>query len=251
MPVVAITGASSGLGAHLAEEMARRGHSLGLVARRVDQLEAVRARVAAHGVPVAVAPADVTDPAATKAAFAALEAELGPIDVLVANAGVLGPMRDLRHLDLDSIRRTFEINVFGAIHAVDAVLPGMLDRDSGHLVVISSVAANRGLPKSAPYSASKAAISIFWEGLRVDLHRTGITCTTVHPGFVETAMTAKNHFPMPFLMNADRAARLMADAIEAKRRTLTYPWQMRWLERLMKVAPPVVFDHVMRSVDKR
>lgn len=250
MAVVTITGASSGLGEHLALELARRGHAVGLVARRVEKLEAVRARIVAAGGTCAVAGADVTDPVSLGHAFASLEQALGPVEICVANAGVEGKF-DVDDVRLDDVRHTFEVNVFGAIHTVAAVLPGMKARNRGQLVVVSSVAGNRGLPKSAPYSASKAAISVFWEGLRVDLASTGITCTTIHPGFVRTEMTATNDFPMPFLLEPEDAARRMANAIEGQRRTLTYPLPMWALERVMRVAPPWLFDAIIRRLDVR
>lgn len=250
MAVVWITGASSGLGEHLALELARRGHAVGLVARRLDRLEDLRGRVVGAGGTAAVAAADVTDRSALQHAFEALEAELGPPDVCVANAGIDSPF-DVRSLELERVRRTFEVNVFGAIHAVDLVLPGMLERDRGLLAVVSSVAANRGLPKSAPYSASKAAISVFWEGLRVDLAKTGVDCLTIHPGFVRTAITDSNDFPMPFMLEPEDAARRMADAIERRRRTLTYPLPMWFLERVMRIAPPWLFDGVINRLDTR
>lgn len=250
MATIWVTGASSGLGAGLAREMSGRGHAVGLMARRVDRLEALRDDIVAKGGRVALAPCDVTDLASVEAAANALRAELGVPDVLVANAGVEGQMKE-PVIDLGAIRHTFDVNVFGAIQVAQQVLPDMLERRSGHLVVVSSVAATRGLPKSATYSASKAAISTFWESLRVDLQGTGVACTTIHPGFVRTAMTEGQGFTMPWLLEPEQAAVLMADAIEKRKRTLTFPWQMRWLERAMRVLPNAVFDRAARRLDTR
>lgn len=250
MAVVWITGASSGLGAHLARELARRGHAVGLVARREDRLRDLQGEIRAAGGVAEVAPADVTVPGSLEQAFSALASELGPVDICVANAGIDGRF-DVDAIDLIEVRRTFEVNLMGAIETAALVIPGMRERGGGQLVVVSSVASNRGLPKSAPYSSSKAAISIFWESLRVDLAGSGIDCTTIHPGFVRTAMTDSNDFAMPFLLEPDDAARRMADAIEKRKRTLTFPWQMWMLERFMRVAPAVVFDTVIRRLDIR
>lgn len=250
MGVVWITGASSGLGEHLALELARRGHDLGLVARRAERLEDLQRRIVELGRQAVVAPADVTDRQALAAAFAHLDDQLGPADVVVANAGIDGQF-DVRAFDPPAIQRTFAVNVFGAIHTAELVLPSMLARDRGLLVVVSSVAANRGLTRSATYSASKAAITTFWEGMRVDLNDTGVDCLTIHPGFVRTPLTDTNDFPMPFMIEADDAARRMADAIERRRRTLTFPLPFWIAERLMRVAPPWLFDPLMNRLDGR
>lgn len=250
MAVVYITGASSGLGEHLALELAQRGHDLGLLARREERLVDLASRIQAVGVRASLAVADVTDDAGLRTALRQLETALGPPEICVANAGVNGRF-DVHAFDMERARYTFEVNVFGAMRTAAAVLPGMLERDSGHLVVISSVAANRGLPKSAPYSASKAAITAFWEGMRLDLAHTGVRCTTIHPGFVETPLTDQNEFHMPFKLKPDDAARRMADAIEGRRAHFTYPWQMRVLEKLMRVAPASVFDATFHKLGLR
>jgi len=241
---VIITGASSGIGAALASELARRGYSVGLVARREDKLQQLAESIVEEGGEAAIAAADVCDREALGEAFTTLEQSLGPCSVLVANAGIGGPTGAVE-LDLEVVRRTFEVNLFGAINAAHAVLPGMLQRNSGQLVVISSVAAGRGLPLSAAYSGSKAAISTFWESLRVDLHDTGIDCLTVHPGFVRTPLTDKNDFRMPFLVEADDAGRIIADAMARRSRTLTFPWQMAVVEWLMRRVPAGLFDAVV------
>ena len=250
MSVVWITGASSGLGAHLALELARRGHRLGLVARRASALDELCGRIAAAGGEAHARAADVTDRASLASAFTALEEVLGPADVCVANAGVDGRF-DVRAIGAEAIAHTFAVNVFGAIATAELVLPSMLARDRGLLVVVSSVAATRGLTRSATYSASKAAITTFWEGMRVDLHATGVDCLTIHPGFVRTPMTSTNDFAMPFLLEPEDAARRMADAIEARRRTLTFPLPFRLAEALMKVAPAWLFDPLLDRLDGR
>ena len=238
-----ITGASSGIGEALAVELARRGFSVGLVARREEKLRDLAERIRGEGGEVAYAVGDVSSRAAVGEAFEQLEQILGPCQLMVANAGIGGPTH-ARDLDLDLTLKTFEVNTFGAIYAAHAILPGMLERGSGQLVVVSSVAATRGLPGSGAYSASKAAISTFWESMRVDLEETPLVVTTLHPGFVKTPLTDKNDFDMPFIIPAEKAAGLMADAIAREDRTYTFPVQMAMVEWGMKRLPSWIFDRL-------
>lgn len=241
MPVTLVTGASTGIGAALARELARRGHAVGLVARRGELLAALAEEIRAAGGRAAWATADVTVRAEVDAAVRAIEAELGPIDVLVANAGV-GLPAPARKVPLDDWITMFDLNVYGVIYSVAAVLPAMVARRGGHLAVVSSVAGFRGLPGFAAYSASKAAVTTFFEGLRGELRGVGIAVTAIHPGFVETPLTAKNRFEMPFLMPADRAARIIADGLERRRAEITFPWQMKILMNLVRVMPNWLYD---------
>jgi NADP-dependent 3-hydroxy acid dehydrogenase YdfG len=243
MSVAIITGASTGIGASLARELGRRKWKVGVIARRSDLLEAIVAEVRAAGGAAAAATADVTDRAALESAVLALEAVLGPCDLMVANAGS-GQPAPMHKVPVDTILATMRLNFDGALFSAAAVLPGMLERKRGQLAVVSSVAANRGLPGNGGYSASKAAISTLWEAMRVDLHGHGVRCTTIHPGFVATPLTAKNRFKMPFLLTADQAASIVADGLEAGRKDITFPWQMRWITTLMRWLPIWAWDRM-------
>lgn len=236
-----ITGASSGIGAALAEEFGRRGYAVGLVARRTERLEELAEKLRAQGVTCAWAAADVTDRDATHAAFEQLEAELGPLEVMVANAGIGGQLNPLKWKH-EPIRRVMEVNFFGAVHAAEAATPGMVQRGRGTMVVISSVAASRGLPGAGPYSASKAAIGNLWESLRVSLRPKGVRCLTINPGFIESELTDKNDFDMPFIVPAAHAAVSMVDSIEGGDRELTTPWQWVPIRWLMMGIPNWLFD---------
>ena len=140
-----------------------------------------------------------------------------------------------------------DVNFTGAIHATMAVLPHMMARKSGHLVVVSSVAGFRGLPKSSAYSASKAAISTYWESLRVEVQPHGIAATTINPGYIKTPLTDKNKHPMPFIITAEKAAKIMANGILARRKVITFPARMRWAMRLMRFLPNWLYDRLMRQ----
>jgi short-subunit dehydrogenase len=241
-----ITGASSGIGRGLAVELARRGAKIGLVARRVELIEEVVREVEAAGSKALALPADVQDAASMVAAAKKLGAELGPVDILIANAGV-GPTRDAANLSAEEVAGVMNVNVIGASNSVAAVIPEMVARRSGQLVVISSLAAYRGLPRSAAYCASKAAVSAFFESLRLDLEPRGIDVTIIHPGFIKTPLTVGREAQMPFLLELDDAVRKMARAIEKRRKRYSFPWQLATIVRAGMVMPIWMYDKVSRA----
>ena len=171
-PVAIVTGASSGIGRALALRLGADGYRVGLIARRRDELEARPRAIAAAGGTAAAAVADVGDRAALRAAVAEVESRLGPVDVMVANAGFGVPTR-LDPLNTADVEQTFRVNVLGVIYSIEAVLPGMLARGRGHLLAISSLAAFKGLPGESAYCASKAAVNAYMEGLRIALRTAG------------------------------------------------------------------------------
>lgn len=251
MPVALITGASAGIGEALARELAKRGWTLGLVARRQPLLDELAEELRKGGATVATASADVTDRAQVEAAVRSIEAAVGPVDLLVANAGG-GTPSPAKAVPVDALVDVMRLNYFGVVYSVGAVLPGMLARRSGHISVVSSVAGFRGLPGGAAYSASKAAVSTMFESFRTDLRGTGVAVSTIHPGYVETPLTAKNRYPMPFLMKADRAARIIADGLQAKRTDITFPWQMAWLLRYFLVRlPNALWDRALAGQTRK
>ena len=231
-----ITGASSGIGRALAVALAARGCRVGLTARRLAALDETAAAVRSAGGVAAVAAADVGDRAQVKAAVDALAAELGPTDLLVANAGV-GIPTTLDPVNVEAVEETFRVNVLGVVYAVDAVLPGMLARRSGHIAAISSLAAYRGLPGESAYCASKAAVNAFMEGLRVQLRGRGVDVTTICPGFVKTPMTAPNTFAMPFVLEADAAAERIVRGLRSRPKVDNFPWATTALMKLSRWAP--------------
>ena len=248
--VVLITGASSGIGRALAVELGRRGAATALLARRAEKLREIVAEVEASGTSALALPADVRDAEAVRAAAGQALGRWGRIDVLIANAG-MGSTLNVTDFRAAEAAEVIIVNTIGAINSVAAALPGMIGRGAGHLVAISSLAAFRGLPKSGHYSASKAALSTFFESLRVDLRNTGIYVTTIHPGFIKTPMTAPRKERMPFLLEVEDAARRIIHAIEAHRRTYAFPWQLALVVRLLALMPDVLYDHLMARVSYR
>jgi short-subunit dehydrogenase len=245
-----ITGASVGIGEALARELARRGHELALLARRGELLEALAAELRAKGTRVAVATCDVTDAAEVRDAVRRAEGELGPFDLAVANAGVSIPVHAAK-FSLADAEQIIRVNVLGLMYLFDAVVPSMVERGRGRFVGIASIAGLRGLPGAAPYSASKAAVQAFLEASRVDLLSTGVGVTIVNPGFVDTAMTKKNRFRMPFLMNATDAAGIIADGIESGRRVVEFPRPMSLLMRTVRLVPDALYERIMGPYARR
>jgi short-subunit dehydrogenase len=242
--VAVITGASSGIGWELANALAKEGCKVGLVARRRDLLDQLADTIRSAGGTAAVAVADVAERAPTVEAIRSVEKELGPIDLLVANAGVGAPTL-LDPPNVPDIEKMFKVNVLGVVYAIEAVISDMLARRCGHIAAVSSMAAYKGLPGESAYCASKAALNTYMEGLRIQLRSKNIAVTTICPGFVKTPMTAINDFHMPFLLEADDAARRIVRALRRRQKVLNFPWRMSVLMRLVSWMPDWFIDRVL------
>jgi short-subunit dehydrogenase len=247
--VAVVTGASSGIGWALSKALAAKGFKVGIVARRRGCLEQLADEISKTTGAVAFAVADVGDRAQVLAAIHELAARLGPVDLLIANAGVGAPTM-LEPFNVPDIETQFRVNTLGVIYAIEAVLPDMLRRGRGHLAAVSSLGAMKGLPGESGYCASKAAVNVFMEGLRIQLRDRDIAVTTICPGFVKTPMTAVNDFHMPFVLEADEAARRIVRALERRRKVFNFPWQTSLLMRLTHWLPDWLMARVMRSYNE-
>lgn len=250
--VVLVTGASSGIGRGLALELARQGAKVGLVSRREEVLQELLQLIEKQPVNGAgrekqavVLAADVRDAESLREAALRLQDEFGPIDLLIANAGIAGTT-DAAELSAAEVGSVINVNVIGASNSAAAVLPEMIARGSGHLVVISSLAAYRGLPKSAAYCASKAAVSAFFESLRLDLQPRGIDITIIHPGFIKTPLTAGRQAKMPYLMELDDAVQKIVGVIERRKKSYAFPWQLATIVRAGMIMPNFMYDWISR-----
>ncbi len=225
-----ITGASSGIGAALARELADRGARVAISARRADELKRV-----AEG-RMTVVPVDVTDAVAVRAAADTVRSELGGLDTVVLNAGM---WRQVRLADLDTavVAAHLDVNVMGAVNGLAAVIGPMLDEGRGTVAIVASVAGYRGIPGSLAYGATKAALINLAESIRPEARRAGVRVVTVCPGFVRTPLTARNRFPMPFLLDADDAARRIADGLASRRQEIVFPLPMALGMKLARVLP--------------
>lgn len=244
-----ITGASSGIGAALAVELARRGVEVVLCARRVERLEALAAQIARAGGRARVEALDVRDLDALPPTLERLDRELDGLDLVVANAGV-GGAHHASELLPEHVRPTLEVNALGAIVTLTAALACMRPRASGTLCGVSSLAGLGGMPSSGAYAASKAALSTFLETLAIDLAGSGLTVVDVQPGFVESEMTA-HQTSMPCLWPADRAACRIADDLERGRAVSSFPWQLSLALRLLDRAPRPLWRAVLRRARGR
>jgi short-subunit dehydrogenase len=243
-----LTGAANGIGRASALALAARGFGLGLIDRDEKALGPVADEARSRGVPVLAQHGDVRDSTSLRAAVAAIEEAVGPIDVLLPCAGV-GGLSTVADLELDQFGLMLEINVLGVARTIEAVLPGMFARRSGHVVGISSVAGMRGMPWMPGYSASKAALTTYLEALRPALKRRGVTITTIYPAFVRTAMTVDTPFRKPVAMlEPEQAAEYVVRAVERRPRDYTFPFAARIGMGVLRGLPNRLFDRVMDNI---
>ena len=244
--VAVVTGASSGIGYELAKVLASEGYEVGLIARRRENLEKLASEITKTNGVCALATADVAQRDQIHKAVESVRSQLGPIDLLVANAGVGAPTL-LDPINIEAIEKMVQVNLMGVIYGIEAVLPEMLSRRSGHISAISSIASYKGLPGESAYCASKAAVNVYLEGLRIQLRDKGIAVTTICPGFVKTPMTEVNEFDMPFVLEADVAARRIARALRRRVKVHNFPKRMAILMKLVAWLPDWLIARTMQK----
>lgn len=225
-----VIGASSGIGAAVAREARRRGARVAISARRADRLQELAAG------DMTVVPLDVTSAEELRSGAAEVREHLGDIDVAVLCAGYW-KQTDAANWDTESFDRHVQVNLVGMSNAIAAVLPRMLEQRRGHIAGISSVAGFRGLAGAEAYGATKAAQINLLESLRVHVARTGVTVTTICPGFVRTELTAGNRFPMPFMIEPEEAATSICAALERPRAEVVFPTRMAVLMKTARLVP--------------
>ena len=217
-----VTGASSGIGAALVAPLTARGARVAVSARRGDLLETLAAGWRSAGADVLVAPLDVTDRAAVIDVVRRIERAWGGIDLAILNAGTHKAPSG-HGFDTSQFVDVMTLNYFGVLYGIEAVLPGMLAQRRGHIAGMASLAGYRAVPTAAAYGASKAALIHALESLRFDLEPRGIRVTVINPGFVRTPLTDRNRFRMPFLMDVERAARIIVSGLERDRKENPLP----------------------------
>ncbi len=242
--IALITGASTGLGHELAKQLAQSGYDLALVARRRELLEELKGELDKTGRRILVLVADVSRWEQIREAVERSEKELGPIDLLVANAGVSYDA-PLHRFNVADARLVYEVNVIGLMQTVAAALPFMMERKRGHIVGVSSLASYISVPRSTVYCSSKAAVSSYLEGLRIELMPMNIKVTTVCPGFVRTPMTQRNKFKMPFLIDAPEAVRIMLSGISRGKAMIHFPSALYFIIRLIRLIPPPIMRLIL------
>lgn len=219
--VIVITGASSGLGAALAKEYAGSGVILGLLGRHVARLQQVREACEVKGAQVQTAAVDITDAKAMQIWLEAFNRQYS-VDLVIANAGISGGSGGLDEVAA-STRRIFATNIDGVLNTVLPSIPAMASRKKGQIAIISSLAGMRGLPSAPAYSASKAAVKSWGEALRGELGKSSVKVSVVCPGYIKTPLTDVNSFPMPFIMSAEKAAKIIRRGLEGNRSRIAFP----------------------------
>ena len=244
-PLVFITGASSGIGQALAARYAQAGWRLALIARRTDALSEWAQAQALPPDRYAVYGADVADiDAIVAAGHACLKAQ-GLPDVVIANAGISIGMDSARREDLEVMVRTFAINNVGLAATFHPFITPMVQRGAGTLVGIASVAGIRGMPGHGAYCASKAAAISYCESLRGELRASGVKVVTLSPGYIDTPLTRRNRYPMPFLMAPDDFAQRAVRAIASGVAHRVIPWPMAIVARILRVLPTALLDRLL------
>ena len=244
-PLVFITGASSGIGQALAARFHAAGYRLALVARRVAEVQAWAGSQGLAPGRFAVYAADVRDLAAITGAGRACIAAQGLPDVVIASAGISVGMDTAEFNDLEVMRAVFETNNLGTAATFQPFVAAMCVRGSGALVGIASVAAIRGLPGHGAYCASKAGVVAYCESLRGELRPSGVKVVTIVPGYIDTPLTRKNPYGMPFLMPVQAFADRSFEAITAGTSYRVIPWQMGVVAKLLRLLPNPLFDRLL------
>lgn len=246
---IAITGASSGIGAALSAAYAAPGIILALHGRDRTRLEQVAALARSKGATATTHYGEVTD-RADLTAWLAHQASLQPLDLLIANAGISAGTGGGGE-SATQAERIFAVNVSGVVNSVHAALPVFLTQGHGQLALIASLAGFRGLPSCPAYSASKAAVRLYGEGLRGELQDKNIGVSVICPGYVATPMTAVNHFPMPFIVTAERAANIIKHGLSRNRARIAFPWPLYAAVWALAALPPAATDWFMARLPKK
>ncbi len=221
---IIITGASSGIGQALAEYYAASGVTLGLIGRDKGRLQNVVQTCLDKGAQVSSASIDVTDREAMSDWILAFDAQ-NAVDMVVANAGIsAGTEGVLEGEPPEQVRRVFDVNLNGVLNTFEPVQAKMIKRKSGRLVIMSSLAGYRGWPGAPAYCGSKAAVKVYGESLRGALKKTGVHVHVVCPGFVKSRMTDVNKFPMPFMVEAEQAAKIIARNVQKNKGRIAFPF---------------------------
>jgi len=244
--VILITGASTGIGKEMAKMLAKENCSLALIARRGEILDELAGQIKTKNPNVKSYVCDVAKPDEVNKIVNEVREHFKKIDIAILNAGV-GSKSSAEDYSYENAKKTFDVNALGIVNCVENLLPEFIERKDGMIVGVSSLADSRGWQGSGFYCASKAAATILLENLRVELKPFKVKVITVKPGFVETPMTAKNKFPMPFLMSAEKAAKIIISGIKKEKRIIQFPIPTVLGAKLMRIVPEFLFEYISRK----
>jgi NAD(P)-dependent dehydrogenase (short-subunit alcohol dehydrogenase family) len=241
-----VTGASSGIGRDVALELARRGFKVAVTARRADELQTL----AASTTSIMAFPGDVTDQESMARLVDQIEDAMGPIALAFLNAGVYFP-EERDGFSAKTIWRTFEVNVGGTVNCLDPLIDAMKRRGCGQIAITSSLAGYGGIPGSTGYGATKAALIVMAEALRLTYEECGLTVQIVNPGFVRTPIIGYVDFEMPFLMEPEKAARIICDGFARAGFEITFPRRLAYAFKFATLLPYPLFFQIMRRATAR
>ncbi len=243
---ILITGASTGIGKELAIQLAEKENRLVLIARRENLLKELIVSLPNHRDGHLYFSCDVSDLKSVQKICTNLTKQKIIFDVLILNAGIGGGF-DVSNIDLEKFHKIFDINFFGIIYFLKHLLPPMIEQQAGLVSAVSSLAGYRGMPKSAPYSTSKAALSTLMESLRIDLLNSSVKVSLISPGFVKTPMTDLNDYYMPFMIPVEKAAKIIIKGLEKEKTEIHFPFRFSLLAKLVRLFPNNLYAKMMQQ----
>ncbi len=242
-----VTGAGTGIGRGLALRLAREGWNIAISARRAENLTALAAEAPDRLSPY---PLDVTNEPDVIRTTAAIENDIGPPDLVILNAGTYTPLSATR-FDTQAFSAMVATNLMGTAYCLGAIMPGMIHRRRGHIAVVASVAGYTGLPNAAAYGATKAALINMCQSLYPELAAEGVRISVINPGFVDTPLTRKNDFPMPFLISVETAVDSIMRGLESRRFDIVFPWKMALAMKFLALLPDCLRFAITRRLVRR
>lgn len=243
-----VTGASSGIGRAVGLALAREGWRVIASARSAEGLESLVREASGLKGSIHPFPLDVADVQTVADGFAAFTREHGPVALAILNAGIYLPVEITGPLDPAPFARSMQVNYMGVVNCLSPLVPALIARGLGHVVILSSVTGFGGLPRAAAYGPTKAALINLAECLKFDLDRAGVNISVVCPGFVDTPATAGNPFPMPFLVSAEDAAQTILAAIRRGRFEIAFPRRFTYVLKFLNLLPYRLYFHLIKRV---
>ncbi len=247
---IVITGASSGIGRALAEAYAAPSVSLGLIGRDATRLAEVADVCRARGATVDTVSLDVRDRTQVAGWLTAFDTA-APIDLLIANAGISAGTGGMLGESPEQAQKIFAVNMDGVLNTLHPIIPRMIARKAGQIALMSSLAGFRGMPGAPAYSASKGVVRLYGEGLRGDLARHNIKVSVICPGFIRTPMTAVNNFPMPFIMDVNKAALRIIGGLARNQGRIAFPRRLYAFVWLLMALPSWLSDLILAQAPKK